>query len=155
MNKSQNNENNVFPAGFKDFLKRCKLDEKTISKKCGISLPLVYNWLKGKNIPTYKSLQKLFELGMRPEEMFCFCGSRVDENLQLENLNQKNIDELKYSLINSYKRLVLFQIKSGSQNSFNDLPKKDKLILLYKAIDEELSTIEEINDILKDLTNDI
>lgn len=153
MNKSQNNKKNVFPLGFKTFLNRCKLDEKTISKECGVSLPLVYNWLNGKNIPTYKSLQKLFGMGMHPEEMFNLAGEidSGERSAQFENLNQKDIEELKICLVNSYKRLVLFQIKNGSQIAFNDLQIKDKLSLLYRVIDEETSTIDEVNEILKDL----
>ena len=157
MNKTQDNERNAFPSGLKDFMSRCKIDEKSISKHCGVSLSLVYNWLNGKNTPTYKSLQKLFEMGMLPEEMFYFAGGieSAERSAQLENLNQKNIDDLKTSLYSSYKRIVLFEIKNGSQNAFNDLQIKDKLNLLYRTIDEEISTIDEVNEILKDLTNKI
>lgn len=157
MNKTQNNEKNVFPSGLKDFMSRCKIDEKSISKRCGVSLSLVYNWLNGKNIPTYKSLQKLFEMGMHPEEMFCFAGEieSAERSAQIENFNQQNIDDLKSSLYSSYKRIILFEIKNGSQNAFNDLQIKDKLNLLYRTIDEEISTIDEVNEILKDLTSKI
>ena len=96
-------------------------------------------------------------MGMLPEEMFYFAGGieSAERSAQLENLNQKNIDDLKSSLYSSYKRIVLFEIKNGSQNAFNDLQIKDKLNLLYRTIDEEISTIDEVNEILKDLTNKI
>lgn len=157
MNKTQKNEKNAFPSGLKDFLSRCKLDEKDISKKCGVSLPLVYNWLNGKNIPTYKSLQKLFELGMLPEEMFCFVEDheRIESVEQINNLNQKDLKALKSCLLfTSTRELTLTQIKNGLQNSFNDLKKDDKIKLLCRVLELEIATVEDINSIIKDVLSD-
>lgn len=155
MKKVLVNEKVVFANGLKRFLERCKLNEKNIAKECSISLPLVYNWLNGKNIPTYKSLQKLFELGMNEHEMFMCPSSGTDnENRFIENQNQYTLDELQQSLVFSQRRFLINMIKSGVQNAFNDLPKKEKISFLCRSVDERIAELDELNQIIKELSKD-
>lgn len=157
MNKTQDLDKSVFSDGLKCFLKRCKLDERDIAEHCDVSTPLVYNWLNGRNVPTFRSLQKLHHLGMLPEEMFSLAGDVEDDNKknQIENLNQKTVDEIKGILNGSFERLILFQLKTGYQKSFNELEPKEKVKLLYKILDYNFSVLDNINDLLRDVMKDI
>ena len=153
MNKSQESEKSNFSKGLKHFLNRCSLDEKEISKQCGVSSQLVYNWLKGTNIPTYKSLQKLHVLGMHVTEMFSNpdLGS-VEEHSFIENQNQWTLEELKESLLFSNRRFTIISLKSGIQKAFNELPKNDKIDFLCKSISERIAELEELNEMIKDIS---
>lgn len=158
MNKTQDLDKTVFSDGLKAFIKRCELDEKIIAKQCDVSTPLVYNWLNGRNVPTYRSLQKLSHLGMLPNEMFSLAGGGdvdADERkIQIENLDQKTVDEIRIALNGSTDRYYLFQLKTGYQKSFNELEPKEKLKLLHKILDYHFSVLDSINDIIEDVIKD-
>lgn len=149
MNKSQKNENCNFGKGLKHFLERCSLNEKEIAKQCGVSLPLVYNWLNGKNIPTYKSLQKLYNLGMDQTEIFSFPESHIEKNESIDNHNQSTLADLAHDLLFSQRRYRIMLLKQ--QKSFNALSQNDKISFLGRSIGERIAELDELNEILKDV----
>ena len=64
------NPKTIFSSGFDEFLKRSRLSQESVSKKCGVSASVVSGWRAGRCLPTFESLKALYSLGMSPALMF-------------------------------------------------------------------------------------
>jgi len=154
MNKDQKIRDSGFCSGLKHFINRCNVSEKKISIECDVSLQLVYNWLNGKNIPTYKSLQKLYELGMNVTEMFSAPKDESAKDVFLDNQNDITYEDLRALFFNPLLRMRLFSMIEKRNNAFNNVPKDEKLNFLCKAIGIKIEELDKLNTLLFEVSKE-
>lgn len=138
---------NSFSKGLEHFMKRCSISEKQIAECCGVSVPMVSNWLKSRNLPTFPSLQKLYNLGMNVTEIFSI-PKGIDDEKFFSNQNMIDYDDLRCEFLNPLIRMRLFTMIEKRNNVFDNQTKAEKLDFLFKAIDVKLEELSKLNTLL-------
>lgn len=104
MNLSKEN----FSKGFWEFLRVSRISQDNIAEACGVSASVVSSWKTGRGLPTYESLQALYNLGMSSNLMFGNVGGRDVELWRLFDLdNCKKLTEEEHGLVLSWWDSVL------------------------------------------------
>lgn len=76
-----------FSLGFEEFLRTSNVSQQKIAEACGVSSSVVSGWKSGRSLPTYESLQALYNLGMSANLMFGNVGGRDVELWSLFGLD--------------------------------------------------------------------